>query len=179
MSTCNLHPSRDFLRDSGLFFALVNVGEWDLPKAMKKNGKIARVFRATLMSLLCAGVVPVALTSHAIVPAPLLSTNYQTGKITTNVTFGPLTLLSCKIAANPPPSLKVNLYLFWWDVKDDLHYGVPYMVRNEPQVMIPFAVGLLLLGCLVSRFLPHGRKSVPDVGSGEDTAVLSATSCNR
>lgn len=107
----------------------------------------------------CAVLLGVPQTSPAWAPRPTLtlSTNAATGAVSTKFGVGLRQSQLKTNRASQPPDLRMRLYCFGLEVKDDAFYAVPYVIKNDPQTVIDSCACLLAVLCITQRSFRRSR----------------------
>ena len=131
-----------------------------MPQRFGGQGQFHRFIKLIFMSAIIAIIVP--LSSRATLPYDRVANN--AGR-----TNSP-SLTKSQQSAFQPPDFRRRVYLCWWDMKDQVRYGIPYLVRHEPWTALASCGLLVLLTTIVGGLFRSRRETVPPGAIGSPDA---------
>jgi hypothetical protein len=108
-------------------------------------------WRLTLLVLLLLCHFGVPVTSYGWVPCPQPGTNMLSGE----VLFAPWGMADHRAGSGHGPAVawdaRAAAYRFWWEAKDSIRYGIPYLIQNEPPTLVASGVCVIAAACFAFR----------------------------
>jgi hypothetical protein len=117
--------------------------------------------RLNFLLLACISFLGATSTGHSWIPCPPTATNGLAEAVDLKRAFVTPIRTSNSHDVDISDDLRLKAYLFWWELKDDVRYGLPDMIRNERPTLVLAGLGLAALTWIAfkPRLRPHLKAS--------------------